>query len=117
MVKGLWPVHVRREVLQGRDLPAWEEADRGFVWMSALYGKVENSLDQVRQEERAIQAALEENRAVAAKARDALAAINNDKDALLGRRMSFKKNLAEVRKSKVGQEEELQELLSAHRRP
>ncbi len=113
IMQGLWPVQVRRGVLQGRNVPAWDEADREFVWMARLYAKVERSLEQVVQQERAIADTLREKRTLADKARDALAGINKDKDALLGQRMRFKEELAKVRKSKVDQEQVLQDLVAA----
>jgi murein hydrolase activator len=113
IMQGLWPVQIRRGVLHGRDVPAWDEADREFVWMSRLYEKVERSLALVVQQERAIEETLREQRALADKARQSLADINKDKDTLLRRRMRFKEELALVRESKVDQQQLLQNLLTA----
>lgn len=113
LAREIWPVQVRRDVLHGRTLPAWDEADREFVWMSKTYSRIQDALENVQNQERAITTALEEKRALASKARSQLAAVNKDKDALLAQKLKFNKQLAEIRKRKVSQEEELKELLAA----
>lgn len=112
LLQNLWPVQIRREVLRGRTLPEWEQADREFVWMAAVYSRVQRSLDELQQQETVIRTTLEEKRRLAEKARKRLAAVNQDKDELLDRRIEFRRELAAVREKKLDQQEELDELLA-----
>ncbi len=112
LLQKLWPVQVRRDVLQGRSLPDWEEADREFVWLATVHDKVQQSLREVLRQEQDIRTTLEQRRVLAEQAQARLRAVNADKDKLLEQRLRFQRDLAAVRKRKLDQEEELKALLA-----
>ena len=112
LLRELWPVQIRRDVLRGRAIPDWQQADREFVWMRSVYARVQNALREVGDKERAVNKTLMEKQALAEQARERLETINKDKDALLGEQLLFRKELAAVRSQKVGQEEELKAIMA-----
>ena len=113
LLADLWPLYVQKNLVdRGRDIPAWDKADREFAWTSEIYRSVQDKLDQARRQQAAIQTTLARQQALASEVRTRLAAVNRSKDALLQDKLSFRRRLAEVRREKTDRESELNNILT-----
>lgn len=112
LARALWPLRVAdlhaRSAARG-----WDEADRRFTWGSALYADARRTAkDMAARSERMAQSIAEQQR-LRAQAETALAAVNADKDAMLGKRLDFVRRIREVRAERLNQEQALEQLLAA----
>jgi septal ring factor EnvC (AmiA/AmiB activator) len=113
LLADLWPLYVQKNMVdRGRDIPTWDKADREFAWTSEIYRSVQVKLDQARRQQAAIQTTLARQQALASEVRTRLAAVNRSKDALLQDKLSFRRQLADVRREKTDREEELNSILT-----
>ncbi len=113
LLEALWPAHVENKANRGRKLPAWDRADRRFVWLSTVYSATREKLAQVREKQLRIQASLTRQQELASQIRTRLAAVNRDKGALLSGRIAFRKKLSALRQEIVSREEEMNQLMEA----
>ncbi|WP_144302933.1 murein hydrolase activator EnvC family protein [Oceanidesulfovibrio indonesiensis] len=113
LLRKLWPIHVLNTTQRGRAMETWDQADREFTWLAALYERAGSKMQEIGQQNAALRNTLEEQKQAAEKARAELASINQDKDRLLGARIEFQRRIAEVRKEKLSAEEELEQILAA----
>ena len=112
LLKGIWPIHMRRIQTRFAGLDSWESADRRFLWLTSVYKAVLGKLREAGQAalERATNLRLQSELAVRSESQ--LKTINKDKDELLRRRLALRSDLAKVRGEKAGIEEELRSILS-----
>lgn len=113
LLRELWPIHVLNTTQRGRAMETWDQADREFTWLAALYERAGSKMQEIKQQTAALQETLEAQKQAAEKARAELAAINKDKDRLLSSRLEFRRRIAEVRDEKLSAEEELERVLAA----
>ncbi len=111
LLAALWPVHLHNIESKAAGLSSWEEADRRFTWLSELYGAAGESYAAYREQS----ARLASNMAAQETARTRLAAARAEaeksKDALLAEQLEFSKQLRNVRRRIVSEEEHLKEIL------
>ncbi len=112
LLRGLWPVQIRCMIFRGRRLPAWEQADREFSWLSAIYTVVGEKQSKLLEQEKEVEQTLSRKREITAEARQRLIAVNADKDQLLAGRLGFQRSLSEVRQRLVDEEAELREIMA-----
>jgi septal ring factor EnvC (AmiA/AmiB activator) len=111
LLAALWPVHLNNIESKAAGLSSWEEADRRFTWLADLYGAAGESYAAYREQS----ARLAANMAAQETARSRLAAARAEaeksKDALLAEQLEFSKQLRNVRRRIVSEEEQLGEIL------
>lgn len=108
----LWPIHVGgvRDRLQG--IEEWEEADRRFTWLAAVYVRAEEVMGAILEQGRAIEENLAEQDRLKEELRAGLAELNAAKDELLGKKLALLKSIQEVRAEHVDEQEELRQILA-----
>ncbi|WP_171266850.1 murein hydrolase activator EnvC family protein [Oceanidesulfovibrio marinus] len=113
LLRKLWPIHVLNKTQRGRAMESWDQADREFTWLAAIYKRVGVKMEDIREQNAALEATMQEQKKAADQARAELAAVNQDKDRLLEHKLDFNRRIAEVRKEKLSKEEELDQVLAA----
>ncbi|MFW5734924.1 MAG: murein hydrolase activator EnvC family protein [Oceanidesulfovibrio sp.] len=115
LMRQLWPIHVLNTTQRGRAMETWDQADREFTWLAALYERARGKMQDIQKQTTALQETLEAQKQAADTARAELAAVNESKDELLQRRIEFRRRIAAVRKEKLTAEQELEQVLAAIR--
>jgi len=112
ILKVLWPIHVGgvRDRLQG--LEDWQDADRRFTWLAAVYSRAEQVLGEILEQGRAIGTNLAEQERLAHELQAGLENLNASKDELLGKKLALLKSIQEVRAEQVDSQEELRRILA-----
>lgn len=113
LLQGLWPVHVQHVAHVGRHLDSWHEADRQFTWLAGVYGAAEQGLERLEAIKVPLMQGVESHQLVLEDAREALTALNGQKNELVSKKIDFDSRLAAVRKEKRTTEQELQTILAA----
>ncbi|MBU1002926.1 MAG: peptidoglycan DD-metalloendopeptidase family protein [Proteobacteria bacterium] len=113
LVRALWPLRVtaHRGRTEGSD--TWEDADRRFAWGTALYADTRRTLEDIENRREQIRSSIERQEQMHAEAEKRLAAINNDKDSLLTRRLDFVRGIRMVRAERINAEQALDQVLAA----
>lgn len=112
LVRGIWPVHMRNLHNRFSGVTSWEQADRRFEWLAAVYRQV---LEVLRQ---AAQAALERagnlhrQQQLSLEAAQRLDELNSSKDELLRKRLKLRSGLRSVEGQRRSLEEELRSILA-----
>lgn len=113
LIQALWPLRVatHRGRTQGHD--SWAEADRRFTWGAALYADARRAQQDIERRSRDIAASIERQQELRARTEQQLAAVNRDKDGLLGKRLDFVRDIRKVRAERINEEQALSQVLSA----
>jgi murein hydrolase activator len=111
ILRALWPAHLQNMENKTEGLGSWEEADRRFVWLSSIYADVVSAYEEYKDKSGALAA----NMAAQEAARNRLTAqyrkVNVDKDQLLAKRLEHMREIRNLRRQRLNQEEELKEIL------
>jgi len=113
LVQALWPLRVSSHLGRTDGSETWDESDRRFTWGTALYADARRTLEGIEKRSEAIRAAIERQQALRAEAEQRLAAVNQDKDGLLARRLDFVRHIREVRAERINEEQALDQVLAA----
>lgn len=109
----LWPLHLQNATNKLRGLSSWEEADRRFTWLAALYAAGEEKLGGLAARTSELAANMAEQDRLRADAEKKLAAINGRKDDVLKQKLELAREVQKVRAAKISQEEELAQVMAA----
>lgn len=112
LVRGIWPVHMRNLRNRFSGITSWEEADRRFQWLAAVYRRVLSVFAQAVQATRERAENLARQQALSIKAEARLAEVNQSKDQLLRKRLQLRSILQRVRGKRHNLEEELRSILA-----
>lgn len=112
ILKVLWPIHVSgaREHWQG--VTEWQEADRRFTWLAAIYKRAEQVMADILDQSRAIEDTLASETVLTRELQEGLVSLNSAKDELLTRKLTLLKSIQEVRAEQVDEQEELRRILA-----
>jgi septal ring factor EnvC (AmiA/AmiB activator) len=113
LLTAMWQVHHRNLQATLSSLQDWSETDRLFTWLAALYADARAALEELRRQTEALAANLTEQQALADEQREALAALNRKKDAVLKDKLGLVKAIQEVRAERIGKEEQVEALMAA----
>ncbi len=108
----LWPLHLQNATNKLRGLSSWEEADRRFTWLAALYAAGEEKLGGLAARTSELAANMAEQDRLRADAEKKLAGINSRKDDVLKQKLELAREVQKVRAAKVSQEEELSQVMA-----
>ncbi len=108
----LWPLHLQNATNRLRGLSSWEEADRRFTWLAALYASGEEKLSGLAARTSELAANMAEQDRLRADVEKKLAAINSRKDEVLKQKLELAREVQKVRAAKISQEEELSQVLA-----
>ena len=112
LLRQLWELRLQRSAALSQGLPAWDEADRKYVWTSRLNEVMDERLTLLREKEERLSESLARRREIEDKARAGLARVNDTKDKLLTDKLGFQNRLAEARKEKLSREQHLGRILT-----
>ncbi|EPR42400.1 Peptidase M23 [Desulfovibrio sp. X2] len=112
ILAALWPLHLENATNKLKGLSSWEEADRRFTWLSALYGAGGDKLAALAARTSELAANMAEQDRLRADVQKRLDTINSRKDDLLEQKLALSKDIQKVRAEKVSQEEELNQIVS-----
>jgi septal ring factor EnvC (AmiA/AmiB activator) len=112
LVQGIWPIHMRNMRNRFSGLTSWEDADRRFQWLAAVYRQVLGVMKEAAAA--ALQRAdnLRRQQALSQEASKRLEAVNKDKDELLRQRLKLRSGLRSVQGEKQSLEAELRSILA-----
>ncbi|QLA15832.1 murein hydrolase activator EnvC family protein [Desulfolutivibrio sulfoxidireducens] len=113
LVAALWPVHLGNLESKAAGLSSWDEADRRFTWLADMYGAAAASYAAYREQSSRLAANMAAQEAARARLVTARAEAEKSKDALLAEQLEFSKQLRNVRRRIVSEEEQLKEILRA----
>ncbi len=109
----LWPLYIQRRLGATRRDTSWEDADRRLVWTGAVNDDVRESLRQVREQSREMQAAMARREQLRTQAARSLEAVDAAKRELLSKRLAFVSRIREVRAERISQEQALAQIMAA----
>lgn len=109
----LWPVHAGGLSDRLAGLENWAEADRRFVWLSAVYEKAQRKLAEIKTRSQEVERSLEGLEDTRREAEAGLAEVNAAKDELLAGKLKLLRSLGEVRAQKQEAREGLDDILGA----
>jgi septal ring factor EnvC (AmiA/AmiB activator) len=111
LLTALWPVHLNNLEAKAAGLASWEEADRRFMWLSELYAAAGQSYAAYREQSARLAANMAAQETARTKLAKARAEAEKSKDALLAEQLEFSKQLRNVRRRIVSEEEQLKDIL------
>lgn len=112
LMASLWPLHLQNATNRLRGLSSWEEADRRFTWLAALYGSGEEKLKGLAARTSELAANMAEQDRLRADVEKKLEAINSRKDEVLKQKLELAREVQKVRTAKLSQEEELAQVMA-----
>lgn len=111
LLAALWPVHLQNLETKAAGLGSWSEADRRFVWLADLYGAAGESYAAYREQSARLAANMAAQETARAKLASARAEAEKSKDALLAEQLEYSKQLRNVRRRIMSEEEQLADIL------
>ena len=112
IMETLWPLHLENTTNRLKGLDSWEDADRRFTWLAALYAAGSERMDELAERTSALATNLAEQDRVKAEAEKKLALVNTRKDQLLNEKLALSREIQKIRAEKLSQEEELKRILA-----
>lgn len=112
LISTLWPIHNQRVTGRLKGLDNWQETDRRFTWLAAVYSATSDRLGEAIRTSNLMAANLEEQSRLAREAENQLAQININKDSLLRKRLSLHSSLRKTESSITNLEKELGSILT-----
>ncbi len=113
LLAALWPVRLGDVASKTAGLSSWAEADRRFTWLARMYDAAAASHAAYREQSSRLAANMAAQEAARARLMTARAEAEKSKDALLAEQLEFSKQLRNVRRRIVSEEEQLKEILRA----
>lgn len=107
----LWPINAQGMHEGARSADSWDAADRRFQWTGSVYAKARATLEVVRLQELELAGVLARQKELEVQVDKQLAAINQDKDALLRDRLAVDARMGQVNLQRRDLEGELQSIL------
>jgi septal ring factor EnvC (AmiA/AmiB activator) len=113
LLAALWPMHLQEESGRAEPASAWTEADRRFTWTASLYDGAAHKLAALEKHRQELGDAVGRQKRLRSRAAGQLAEIENDRENLLEKKLTFVRRIREVRAERVSREQALQDVLSA----
>ncbi|MBL3581175.1 murein hydrolase activator EnvC family protein [Oleidesulfovibrio alaskensis] len=111
----LWPLDIQRRSAGVIPPQGWDAASRRYVWTRSLYEKVDARQKELARRQAEVESVLAERQTLADEARSRLEAVNAVKKDLLQNKLSYRRKLQTVQKSKASAEAELHNVLDVIR--
>ncbi len=112
ILRVLWPIHMSGARDQWQGVLEWQEADRRFTWLAAIYKRAEQVMADILDQSRAIEDSLAAEIVLTRELQEGMASLNKSKDELLTKKLALLKSIQEVRAEQVDGQEELRRILS-----
>lgn len=112
IMETLWPLHLENTTNRLKGLDSWEDADRRFTWLAALYAAGSERMEELAERTSALASNLAEQDRVKAEAEKKLALVNTRKDQLLSEKLALSREIQKIRAEKLSQEDELKRILA-----
>jgi septal ring factor EnvC (AmiA/AmiB activator) len=112
ILKVLWPIHMSGARDHWQGLTEWQEADRHFTWLAAIYKRAEQVMADILNQSRAIEDTLASEIALTRELQEGMTSLNSAKDELLTKKLTLLKSIQEVRAEQVDEQEELRRILA-----
>ncbi len=107
----LWGLTSKRLAVGSRDMPDWAATDREYAWSRELYAALENYRKELDERENKLAQLLGRREKLSQDMQRRLASVNEEKSRLVKSRIAYDRRLAELRRRRVSEEAELNEII------